>query len=306
LLFLDTLEGSIEAKNMAKEAVAIQVGRVRTEGDDLHFEVRGQGTPLLLIAPAGGDGWQYSYIADILADEFKVICYDRRANGRSTMNVPQNFEISQQSRDAVAVLHATGEQSAFVFGNSSGAVIALDMASTQPGAIRVVVVHEAPLPRLLPNPLKWQRFFASVNLTAYRYGSSLAALQFMIGANLPVMKLLQATKGVNEHMAKSSLPYLSPKVATEVLTKFELLPITNYPPDVKTIRKNGIKVFIAVGKWGLEKQVWYVEAAQILAKQLDCELLTFPGHHGSFMDMPDEFAAALRAVLLKEDGRSAN
>jgi pimeloyl-ACP methyl ester carboxylesterase len=222
------------------------------------------------------------------------------------MNVPQNFEISQQSRDAVAVLHATGEQSAFVFGNSSGAVIALDMASTQPGAIRVVVVHEAPLPRLLPNPLKWQRFFASVNLTAYRYGSSLAALQFMIGANLPVMKLLQATKGVNEHMAKSSLPYLSPKVATEVLTKFELLPITNYPPDVKTIRKNGIKVFIAVGKWGLEKQVWYVEAAQILAKQLDCELLTFPGHHGSFMDMPDEFAAALRAVLLKEDGRSAN
>ena len=284
---------------MAEEPVAIQVGKVSTEGDDLYFEVRGQGTPLLLIAPAGGDGWQYSYIADILADEFKVICYDRRANGRSTMNVPQNFEISQQSRDAVAVLHASGERSAVVFGNSSGAVIALDMARTQAEAIRAVVVHEAPLPRLLPKPLKWQRFFASVNLTAYRYGSSLAALQFMMGANLPVMKLLQATQGVNEHMAKSSLPYLSPKVATEVLTKFELLPVTNYLPDVETIRKNGVKVFIAVGEWGLARRVWYVKASQILAKQLDCELVPFPGHHGSFMDMPVEFAAALRAVLHK-------
>jgi pimeloyl-ACP methyl ester carboxylesterase len=48
------------------------------------------------------------------------------------MNDPQNFEISQQSRDAVAVLRQLGETSALVFGNSSGAVIALDLAKTQP------------------------------------------------------------------------------------------------------------------------------------------------------------------------------
>jgi hypothetical protein len=34
-----------------------------------------------------------------------------------------------------------------------------------------------------------------------------------------------------------------------------------------------------------------------MAKRLDCELITFPGHHGSFMDMPNEFAATLRDVL---------
>ena len=120
--------------------------------------------------------------------------YDRRANGRSTMNNPQNFEISQQSRDAVAVLQAAGETSAFVFGNSSGAVIALDMATTQPQAVRAVVVHEAPLPRVLPDASKWQRFFAGVYLTAFRFGSSLAALQFMLGAGLPVRKLINASK----------------------------------------------------------------------------------------------------------------
>src|SRR5437667_5664285 len=133
---------------MNTRQVTVKSGRVTTEGDDLFYEVRGQGQPLLMIAPGGGDGWQYSFVADILADEYKVINYDRRANARSTMNFPQNFEISQQSRDAVAVLCAVGETSAFVFGNSSGAVIALDMAKTQPQAVRAVIVHEAPITRV--------------------------------------------------------------------------------------------------------------------------------------------------------------
>jgi pimeloyl-ACP methyl ester carboxylesterase len=282
----------------------IQSGYVTTEGDDLYYEVRGQGKPLLMIAPGGGDGWQYSFIAEILADEYKVICFDRRANGRSTINEPQNFEISQQSRDALAVLHAAGETSAFVFGNSSGAVIALDMAATQPQAVRAVVVHEAPVPRLLPNASKWQRFFASVYLTAFRFGSSWAALRFMLGAQLPVGLLIKATKEINLHKKQNSEHYLSDQIATEVLTKLELLPVTNYMPDVEQIKRNGVKVFIAIGEWGLAKKTWYVQADQNLAQRLDCDLITFPGHHGSFLDMPNEFAAMLRKVLHKAENKN--
>jgi pimeloyl-ACP methyl ester carboxylesterase len=43
----------------------------------------------------------------------------------------------------------------FVFGNSSGAVIALDMAKAQPLAVRAVVVHEPPIPRVHPQNKKW-------------------------------------------------------------------------------------------------------------------------------------------------------
>lgn len=68
---------------MINKQINIQSGRVSTEGDELYYEVRGQGLPLLMIAPGGGDGWQYSFLADILANEYKVILYDRRANGRS-------------------------------------------------------------------------------------------------------------------------------------------------------------------------------------------------------------------------------
>lgn len=274
-------------------------GWVTTEGETLFYEVRGpaDGTPLLLIAPGGGDGWQYAWLADELADEYKVITYDRRANGRSTLHGPQNFTLGQQSRDAVAVLHAAGESSAYVFGNSSGAVIALELATSQPQAARAVVAHEAPLPRLLPDARKWQRFFAGVYLTAYRWGASLAALQFMLGAQLPVGALIKATKGVNQHQAQSAEPYLSARTATEVLVELELLPVTNYLPDVAVIKANGVPVVVGVGQWALAKQTWYVRAAQILAEMLGRPVVTFPGHHGAFMDQPSEFAAALRQVL---------
>src|SRR4030095_8806058 len=95
--------------DMEAQRMMVQSGHVTTEGDLLYYEVRGKGRPLLMIPGGGGDGGMHSLIADILSDEFKVITYDRRANARSMMNDPQNFEIIQQSRDAVEVLHELGE-----------------------------------------------------------------------------------------------------------------------------------------------------------------------------------------------------
>lgn len=285
---------------MTPQHVNVQSGRVTTEGDNLYYEVRGQGKALLMIPGAGGDADRYAAVADILADEYRVITYDRRANARSTMNEPQNFEVSQQSRDVVAVLRAAGETSAFIFGNSSGATIALDVAKTQPQAARAVVAHEPPLARIHPQARKWQRFFAGVYLTAFRFGGTLAMLQFMFGIEVPVRKLIKASRAGGPRVPDGERR-VSPKNAADVLAKQELLPITNYLPDVERIKQNGVRVFMAVGRWGMERKAWYVETAQILAEQLGCELVTFPGHHGSYMDMPVEWATTLRGILKKAE-----
>jgi hypothetical protein len=108
-----------------------------------------------MISAGGGEGDHYAAVADQLCDEYKVIMYDRRANARSTMNTPQNFEISQQNWHAVAVQRAVSETLAF-FGNS-GAVIALDMTKTQSQSVWAVVVHEVLFPRVLPQARKRQR-----------------------------------------------------------------------------------------------------------------------------------------------------
>ncbi len=83
------------------------------------------------------------------------------------------------------------------------------------------------------------------------------------------------------------------------MIKHELLPVTNYLPDVEKIKQDKVKMFMAVGEWSKEKKIWYAQTAEILAERLGCELITFPGHHVSYTDMPDEFAATLRNVLQK-------
>jgi pimeloyl-ACP methyl ester carboxylesterase len=273
--------------------------RITTEGDTLYYEVRGQGRPLLMIPGGGGDGGSYSIVAEILSAEFKVITYDRRANGRSTMNFPENFDMNQQSRDAVAVLDAAGERSAFVFGNSSGAVIALDMAQTQPHAVKAVIAHEPPLARIHPDAKKWQHLFTNVYNTAHRYGSTLAMLKFAfgIGIDFSFGSALKAHKAARKVRLERGDNYLPRKAVTKYFLEQELLPVTNYLPEIESMKKNRVKIFMAAGKRSLEKKRFYAQTAQVLAEKLGCELVVFPGHHASFIDMPNEFAATLRRVI---------
>jgi pimeloyl-ACP methyl ester carboxylesterase len=276
-------------------------GRVTTEGDELYFEVRGQGKPLLMISGGGGDGGAYSLVAEILSNEYKVITYDRRACARSTMHAPHHFDISQQSRDAVAVLHAAGERAAVVFGNSSGAAIALEMATTQPQAVRAVVAHEPPLARIHPDPEKWQRFFTNVYDTAVRFGDTLAMLKFAfgIGIDFSFLGAFKAVRAARKEKIKHHEQYLDQKKVMDFFIKQEMVPVTNYEPDVETIKKNQVQVFMAAGKRSLDKKRFYAQTAKLLADKLGCEFVLFPGHHGSFVDMPNEWATTLSGVLHK-------
>src|SRR5690349_6165420 len=207
--------------------IDVKTGFVATEGDELFYEVRGHGLPLLMIPGGGGDRSLYSSVAGLLSDRYKVITYDRRANARSTGNDPQNFDICQQSRDAVAVLHATGEASGFIFGNSSGAVIALDIAKTQPQAVRAIVAHEPPITRVHPNAGKWRRFFASVYSTSFRFGTLAAMLQFVFGVGLPVRQMIRSANNPETDLETNREAHMRPGIASDYFVKQELLPITN-------------------------------------------------------------------------------
>jgi pimeloyl-ACP methyl ester carboxylesterase len=267
----------------------LKTGCVTTEGDHIYYEVRGHGQPLLMISGGGGDAGFFSLVADMLSDEYKVITYDRRGNSRSSRNDPQNFEISQQSRDAVAVLRAAGERSAFVFGNSGGAVIALDMAKTQPQAIRAAVIHEPPVLRVLPDSAKWQRFVAGLYQKAFRFGANIAMLRFALSLGIP----WRAFRSVPEDFATRN------GKNHDFFMKHEMLPFSNYKPDVEMIKHNRVKLFLAAGKMTLDKQKFYGRTAPILADMLGCAMIVFPGHHLSYFDMAEEWSATLRNVLHK-------
>lgn len=281
----------------------VTFGRTATEGDELYFEVRGEGVPLLMIAPAGGDGDYYHPLADMLCDVYKVITYDRRANARSTMNYPHSFDISQQSRDAVAVLRAAGESSAVVFGNSSGGTIALDMAKAQPQAVRAVIAHEPPVTAVLPNARKWKRFFAKCYLSSFRWGAAWGAFKFMAGAQINLLNIAKAQKKAGQYAKETraweDMPHISVRDGLEYLMKQELLPVTNYMPDIEKIKQNNVKLFIGVGQWAFERKTWSAQASQLLAEKLACPLLVFPGGHGGYMEEPGLWSAIFKEILHK-------
>ena len=275
---------------MTSTSKNVQTGWVLTEGDELYYEVHGQGPPLLMIPGGGGDSRLYSFVTDILCDEYKVILYDRRGNARSTRNDPQNFEISQQSRDAVAVLQAVGETSALVFGSSSGAIIALDMAKTHPQAVRAAISHEPPTVRVLPDSKKWLHYFAGLHHTAYSVFAPIAILRFGLMIGWPVIN----------GMRKADIPHESGDRMREnddFFMQQELIPVITYKPDVEQIKHNRAKVFMAAGKWTLDMQKVYGRTVPILAEMLGCEMVTFPGHHNSYVEVPEAWSAVLRDIL---------
>jgi len=96
---------------------AVAMPTLTVNGTELYHEVRGSGPAVLLIMGATGDGGHFDAVADLLADEFTVISYDRRGNGRSP--VPAGWRTTspqEQADDAAALLDALAVGPAAVFG----------------------------------------------------------------------------------------------------------------------------------------------------------------------------------------------
>ena len=56
---------------------------------------------------------------------------------------------------------------------------------------------------------------------------------------------------------------------------------------------------MAVGIRTLKKRTWLALTSHSVAEKLGCEFVTFLGHPGSQMDMPDAWVTTLRSVLHK-------
>lgn len=277
---------------------SLKTGFISIEGDDLYYTVRGDGPPLLFIAGGGGEGNVFNAVANILTDHYQVITYDRRGNGRSTRHDPQNFEVSQQSRDAAALLTALSAAPAYIVGTSSGAVIALDIAKTQPQVARLIVVHEPPVVQVLPDRQKYLRFFADLYQMAYRWGSWPAMLRFIWALKFFWPMIWQALRSGQPQGAAPLAPEpQGPQDSSDFFLKGELLPVTNYLPDINRIKANNVNVVMAVGEWTRAHKLFYGRTAPIVAAQLGCPLAFFPGHHVSYEDQPIAWAAKLRTLL---------
>ena len=110
------------------------------DGTTIAFDKIGSGPPVILVASALSDRSDTRRLAQLLAERFTVINYDRRGRGASGDTAP--YAVDREIEDIAALIeHAGG--SAFVFGSSSGAALGLAAAANDIG-IEKLAMFEPP------------------------------------------------------------------------------------------------------------------------------------------------------------------
>lgn len=113
-----------------------------TDGTSLVYDVRGSGDTLVYVTGASCFRRFQPVIKDAkaFAREFTTVTYDRRGRGDSGDTAPWSLE--RELEDLAAVIDATGGP-AWVYGHSSGAVLALHAALRLGDRVRGVVLYDA-------------------------------------------------------------------------------------------------------------------------------------------------------------------
>jgi pimeloyl-ACP methyl ester carboxylesterase len=262
------------------------IKKVSNEGAEIYCEHRGDGPMLLLIHGAMEDAGFYSAAADLLAAEFTVVTYDRRCNSRSSGDRSVDMIVAQQARDAAVVIKSIGDnKKATILGRSGGAVISLELAATRPELIDFLIVHEAPVIKLLSDSdaQRWRAFVDEIYLKYQREGWQAAQIEFM--ASLLNVPNSPYPPDLNERLVDN----------VDFFFKHEFRHFYDYLPNIESLRNSRINMVTATGRES--DGAYYVEATKALAAKLGCENVEFPGHHDVSFWMPKEFADATRQTI---------
>jgi pimeloyl-ACP methyl ester carboxylesterase len=114
------------------------------DGTTIAFDKSGKGPALILVGGAlehRAMDSETAQLAPRLSQHFTVFHYDRRGRGDSTDTQP--YAVQREIEDIDALIAET-VGSAFLFGISSGAALAMEAASTLGDKVKKLAMYEAP------------------------------------------------------------------------------------------------------------------------------------------------------------------
>ena len=146
------LDGRTERREARAEATWPPMGELVTlpDGTRVHAKVTGTGPDLVLIHGANGNLRDFSFdLIDRLADDYRVIAFDRPAFGHSDSIGPDDASPVAQADVLIAAAHELGAESPIVLGHSYGGAVALGWAlraETPPAALTILSGASNPWP----------------------------------------------------------------------------------------------------------------------------------------------------------------
>lgn len=113
-------------------------------GFRMHYEVAGEGDPLLLVNGLGSDLTEWLHQIPAFSARFRVIAFDNRGAGKSEAP-PGPYATARMADDAATLLDALQVPKAHLLGVSLGGMIAQQIAIRHPGKVnRLVLACTAP------------------------------------------------------------------------------------------------------------------------------------------------------------------
>jgi pimeloyl-ACP methyl ester carboxylesterase len=148
--------------------------RVKLNGADIEYDVRGSGAPVVFIHGAIlSDGFVPVIEQTGVGKNFQIVHYRRRGYAGSSKAVA-GMTMQGWAGDCIALLDHLDIASAHVAGHSFGAGVALQMAIDAPGRVRKLALLEPPLLSLAPSGGAFTEWAASVR-EIYDVGDKTAA-----------------------------------------------------------------------------------------------------------------------------------
>jgi clorobiocin/coumermycin A biosynthesis protein CloN7/CouN7 len=261
-------------------------------GARLSYERRGSG-PLLLMIGSPMDSSGFAPLAGALADRYTVVTYDPRGIANSSREDPtKDVTPDQQADDVHRLLLVLGGGPADVFGSSGGAVVGLALVTGHPEQVRTLVAHEPPVVELLADAAQLRAQIEDISDTYRVEGAEKAMQKFMAHAGLGA----GPARGVDAPRWEPSPEQVARmRATTEHFLAHLLRPTTRYRPDLQALQAASTRIVVAGG--ASSKGQLANRTAVALADRLGTRVVDFPGDHGGFLALPEQFGRLLDQVL---------
>ena len=184
---------------------------ISQDGTTIAFDQSGQGPALILV---GGMFEQRAMDSEtsrlaalpLLAQDFTVYTYDRRGRGDSTDTQP--FAVEREVEDIEALIDEAGG-SAYVFGISSGAALAMEATIQLSDKIKKLAMYEAPYNDDNDARQAWKEFRRQLKelLAADRRGDAVGLFMLLLG--MPPEQL----EGMRQHPMWPMWEAVAPTIA---------------------------------------------------------------------------------------------
>jgi pimeloyl-ACP methyl ester carboxylesterase len=196
---------------------------ISKDGTPIAFDQTGAGPAIILV----GGAFQYrafdpgtTKLAAILAEHFTVFHYDRRGRGDSGDTHP--YAVEREIEDIDALIKVAGG-SAFVFGMSSGAALAMNAAINLGDKVKKLAMYEAPYNSDDIAKHAWKEFTKQLGelLAANRRGDAAALFLKIVG--MPANQIDGMRQASEWPMFEAIAPTLAYDVA--ILGEYAAVPI---------------------------------------------------------------------------------